>query len=162
EDLGGTLRDVRRYVLRRLAGVDAKMDPERVADEIARGEAEPAAAAPFLLARLLTSQLRDQPIDTDSQDWRPRVAGPGGRGLAGTVESALERDLGGVAIEIDGRPHPGAARELLRALAAAHGSGFPADDVWPAVATALSPSGTVYGRDAAYAALGALGRHVIA
>ncbi|MDY0743312.1 AAA family ATPase [Paucibacter sp. R3-3] len=154
EDPGGTLRDVRRYVLRRLAGVDPKMDPERVADEIARGEAAPAAAAPFLLARLLTSQLRDQPVDTDSQDWRLR--------LAGTVESALERDLGGVVIEIDGRPHPGAARELLRALAAAHGSGFPADDVWPAVATALSPSGTVYGRDAAYAALGALGRHVIA
>jgi tetratricopeptide (TPR) repeat protein len=154
EDLDGTLRDVRRYVVRRLAGLSPKMDPERVADEIARGEAEPAAAAPFLLARLLTSQLRDQPVDTDSPDWRLT--------LASTVESALERDLGGVVIEIDGRPQPGAARELLRALAPAHGSGFPTDDVWPAVATALSPSGTVYGRDAAYAALAALGRHIIA
>jgi len=153
EDPDGTLRDMRRYVLRRLAGVDPKMDAEQVADEIARGGAEPAAAAPFLLARLLTSQLREQAVDTDSPDWRLT--------LASTVESALERDLGGVMIEIDGRPQPGAARELLRALATAHGSGFPADDVWPAVATALSPSGTVYGRDAAYAALAALGRHVI-
>jgi hypothetical protein len=57
--------------------------------------------------------------------------------LSCSIGQAFERDL------LRGRPlrHedialPGAARELLTALSYPYGGGFPADDVWPAVATA--------------------------
>ena len=154
-DLGdeteGTRRDVREYVIRRLEGVDAAMDPVRVADEIATTGG---ATAPFLLARLVTSQLREKPVDTSAEGWQMT--------LSMTVESALERDLQSVVLDIDGKPHPAAAREMLRALAMAHGSGFPADDVWPDVASAISESATHYTRDDAYKTLTALGRHLVA
>ena len=154
-DLGldpDTLEDVRRYVMHRIVGVDPALDPALVADELKHGGAT--SAAPFLLARIITSQVREHPIDTSAEGWRAA--------LATTVENALERDLQSVILVIDGKPHPTAARELLYALSLAHGGGFPADDVWPAVASALSWSGTPYGRADAYAAVAALGRHVVA
>jgi tetratricopeptide (TPR) repeat protein len=152
EDPAATLRDVHAYVMRRLADVAATMDPEDVADELTRPRA--GSSAPFLFARLVTSQLREQPVNTGEADWR--------LALSRSVESALERDLQSVVLTVDGQPQPQAARELLRALALAHGNGFPADDVWPAVATALSWTGMRYGRDHAYAALTALARHIVA
>ena len=151
-DPAATLRDMRNYVIRRLTDVAATMDPEQVADELIRARAD--SSAPFLLARLITSQLLEHPVDTSQPDWRLV--------LSRSVESALERDMQGVVLTIDGQPQPQAARELLRALALSHGSGFPADDVWPAVATALSSSGIRYGREQAYAVLTALGRHIVA
>ena len=152
KDIGGTRQDVRNYVKRRLAGVGGQMNPELVADELASSDASK--TPQFLLARLVTSQLREHPVDTSCEGWR--------LALATTVESALERDLQSLVLTIAGKPHPTAARELIYALALAHGGGFPADDVWPMVATAVSPTGTVYNRDDAYAVLEALGRHLVA
>jgi hypothetical protein len=159
-DLGAdpeaTLDDVHRYVVRRLTGVAPEMDPVLVADEVVRKARGSGATweGPFLLARLITSQLQANPVATAGDGWQAQ--------LATSVETALERDLAGAVLVVGGREHPAAARELLRALSCAQGSGFPADDVWPAVATALSPSGTTYGRDDAYTLLLALGRHVVA
>ncbi len=152
EDIEGTRQDIRSYVKRRLTGAAPAMDPELVAEELASGGGSK--APQFLLARLVTSQLRDHPVDTSSDGWR--------LSLATTVESALERDLQSVVLTIAGKPHPTAAREMIRALTLAHGGGFPADDVWPAVSTAISPTRTVYTRDDAYKVLAAFGRHVIA
>ncbi|MGN6872016.1 MAG: caspase family protein [Solirubrobacteraceae bacterium] len=151
-----TLRDVRLYAIRRLAGVSPVMDAETVADELVSmaREADPAREGPFLLVRLVTSQLRAEPVDTSERGWRGR--------LASSVEDALEADLRRCVLEVGGREHPTAARELMRALACAHGRGMPADDVWPAVASALSPSGTAYTRDDACSLLLALGRHIVA
>ena len=152
QDIEGTRQDIRSYVKRRLTGVAPSMDPELVAEELASGGGSK--APQFLLARLVTSQLREHPVDTSSDGWR--------LALATTVESALERDLQSVVLTIAGKPHPTAAREMISALALAHGGGFPADDIWPAVATAVSPTGTAYTRDDAYAVLAAFGRHLIA
>ncbi len=151
-----TLHDVRRYIVRRLDGVSGDMNPDAVAEEIvtsARAH-DPTTDGPFLLARLITSQLRDVPVDTNRDDWK--------ESLATSVVTALERDLERTVLVIGDRAHPTAARELLRALSCVLGSGFPADDVWPAVATALSASGTIYTRDDAYTLLEVLGRHVVA
>ena len=153
QDVEATRRDVREYVIRRLTGVDASMNPEHVADALAP-ETGRTNTAPFLLARLVTSQLREHPVNTSSADWA--------LALATTVESALERDLQKVVLEIDGQPHPNAAREMLRALTLAHGGGFPADEVWAAVASAISPTATQYGRDHTYAVIQAMNRHIVA
>ena len=150
-DAEGTRSDVREYVKRRLVGVDERMDPEIVAEQFGQ---EQSGLAPFLLARLVTSQLRESPVDTSVPDWEMR--------LASSVESAFERDLQRAVLVIDGNPHPTAARELTRALALAYGAGFPADDVWPEVASAISPTGTVYTRDDVFALLGMLSRQIIA
>ncbi|MBL7253060.1 hypothetical protein [Paractinoplanes lichenicola] len=150
-----TMHDVRRYVVRRLHEISASMDPAQVADEILRTAraADPAREGPFLLARLITSQLRAVPVDTSGRDWQTQ--------LAGSVEAALEADLERTVLTVNGREHPTAARELLRALCCAHGNGLPADDVWPAIVTALSPTGVRYTRDDVYALLLALGRHIV-
>jgi tetratricopeptide (TPR) repeat protein len=153
QDAAATRRDVRDYVVKRLAGVSPAMDPAVVAGELA-GEGGAPTEAPFLLARLITSQLREHPVDTSSEDWRPS--------LSTSVQSALELDLQSVVLAVDGKPVPAAAREMIRALALAHGAGFPADDVWPAVATATSEIGARYSRDNAYTVLTSLGRHIIA
>jgi tetratricopeptide (TPR) repeat protein len=156
KEIEETLRDVHRYVVGRLTGVSATMNPEAVAAEIvtAARAHDPARDGPFLLARLVTSQLRGSPVDTGGEGWHAE--------LATGVEAALERDLDRTVIQIAGRDHATAARELLRALACALGSGFPADDVWPIVATAISATGTTYSRDDVYDLLVALGRHVVA
>ena len=65
----------------------------------------------------------------------------------------MENDLQGTVLTIAGQAHPTAARELLHALTYAYGSGLPADDLWPAIATAISPTGTQYTRNDAYALL---------
>jgi hypothetical protein len=155
QDAEHILRDVHSYAVRRLEGASPTMDAQAVADalvEISRA-AGVAHEGPFLFARLVTSQLRAEPVDTAGDDWRSR--------LASSVETAFEADLSRCVLEIDGYEHPTAARELMLALACAYGRGFPPDDVWPAVATAISPTGAVYGRDSVFALLFALGRHVV-
>lgn len=143
---------VRRYVRGRLAGRDPAMDAGAIAEMLARPGGL-ASSAPFLQAQLITSQLLERPLDTGLPDWPER--------LARTAENALERDLCDTVLVLDGEPQPQAARELLRALAEAQGAGFPADDLWPAVASALSWSGRRYRAEHAYAALAALGRHIV-
>ncbi|MEO1636580.1 MAG: hypothetical protein AAFS04_16030, partial [Cyanobacteria bacterium J06631_9] len=146
---GTTQQDVSRYIMRRLQGVDMQMEPAVVAEALVT---EAAATAPFLLARLVTSQLREHPVNTSLVGWE--------KALATSVEDALEQDLQSVVLTIDGKPHPTAGRELMQALARAYGSGFPIDDVWPDVATAISASQTVYCREDAFAAMVAFGKHI--
>lgn len=150
------LADVRRYVLLRLAEAPPEMDADAIADEVVAlaRSANPAVEGPFLLARLITAQLRADPLDTSVPDWRSS--------LATSVEEAFERDLDSVVLSWGGEIHATAGRELLRALACAHGNGFPPDDVWPAVATALSPTGTSYTRDQVYQVVPLVARYVVA
>ena len=152
QDVEGTRRDIANYVKLRLAGAATVMNPDLVAEELAAGGG--ANAPQFLLARLVTSQLRERPVDTSADGWR--------LALATTVESALERDLQSVVLTIADKPHPTAVREMICALSLAHGGGFPADELWPAVATAISPTSTSYTREDVYEVLTRFGRHLIA
>ncbi|WP_210481742.1 tetratricopeptide repeat protein [Naasia sp. SYSU D00948] len=126
------LVDLREYVIRRLEGVVALMDPAAVAERLVeslQGE------QPFLLARIVTAQLRARPLDTTAAGWE--------RELAGSVEQAFNADLADVRAPTH-RPLPeGAdaaelARALLAALPWAYGAGFP-DDEWITVAAARAP-----------------------
>lgn len=151
-DGGSTRSDIRAYIVRRLEGAHRDMDPRAVADYIAPESGKQEVS--FLFARLITSQLRETPVNTSSISWREVIAD--------SVETALERDMESTLLTIDRREHPTAARELLRALALSYGGGFPPDDVWPTVATAISASGTHYTRDDVYGAIEPLARYLIA
>ena len=154
DDPEETKRCVHAYVMARLEGVDAKMDSQQVADVLAGtgSDAGRDVEAPFLFARLVTEQLRSRPVDTSAKDWADE--------LASSVASALEYDINSAYVEVGGRPHRTAARELLQAVAHSYGSGFPAD-VWSRVASALSGSQTQYSRDNVYGAMDTLARHLI-
>ncbi len=145
--------DVRQYVNKRLADrVVFAMDAAKVGDAIVRLAREQREGL-FLLARVITAQLRAEPIDTSQSDWESR--------LSHSVEAAFERDLSRVPpLPRGDRELPHAARELLTALAWAYGAGFP-DDVWPIVATALSPTATTYQRQDVFWLLGQAGRYVV-
>src|SRR6266508_2286832 len=92
----------------------------------------------FLLARVSTAQLRREPIDTSLPGWEIQ--------LADSVEVAFQHDLARILpLSKDDAELPQAAGELLAALAWGYGAGLP-DDVWPIVATALSPTNVRYGR----------------
>jgi len=149
-----TVADVREYVARRLAGLDSVpdlMDPRRVADHLQRSVADDEGL--FLLARVVTSQLRSAPVATIELGWE--------QALASSVEDAFERDLAKIgAIPRGGVAGPVAARELLTALAWGFGTGMP-DDVWAAFAAALSGTGTAYAVTDVYWVLGAAGRWVV-
>jgi len=90
----------------------------------------PSGEGGFLYARVVTSQLREQPLNSSVPGWEDR--------LAATVTAAFDRDLraltGTGAAEV-------AARHLLMALAWSYGAGLPARDVWPALASALASEG---------------------
>ena len=150
-----TEADVRQYVRRRLALVadgPPVMDRDLVADRILR-LGRVGAEGQFLLARVITSQLLVEPVDTGIPHWE--------RALATSVEAALDRDLGRVGeVSPSGIPGPIAARELLTALAWSYGAGMP-DDVWGATATALSTTHATYSAADAYWALAAGGRYVV-
>ena len=132
------------------------MDVELIAKEVvslAHGEDSNEGA--FLLARLITAQLLERPVETSDPGWRAQ--------LAHTVEDALERDLSqGDPLKKNDEELPQAGRELLTALAYSYGSGFPTDDVWPKVATALSPTGVHYTRQDVFWALKEHGRYITA
>jgi tetratricopeptide (TPR) repeat protein len=160
-DPADTDRDLREYVVSRLRmpdgkPIDERMQSELVADEVLRlTKADGTREGPFLLARIITAQLIANPVDTSVDKWQDS--------LAGTVEEALDQDLDtGRPLKRDEEELPQAGHELLAALAYSYGSGFPADDVWPEVASALSPGGTEYGRLDAFWALGEHGRYVTA
>ena len=128
------------------------MDPTKVGDAIvnlAQAEGEGA----FLLARLVTAHLRDEPLDTSLPQWETR--------LARTVEEAFQRDISRIEPLVrNGATVPQAAPELLEALAWAYGAGFP-DDLWPLAATALSRTGFTYEREDVYWILGQAERYII-
>ncbi len=157
-DLGGaeyaeeTDQAISEYVARRLTGVDTHMDPAKVANAIL-ALSQPQKDGAFLLARVLTTQLRDEPIDTSAVRWQDA--------LSDSVEAAFDRDLGRIpALAKGDRLLPEAARELLAALSWAYGSGMP-DDVWSIAATALSPAQTGYDRSDVYWLLGQVGRYIV-
>jgi tetratricopeptide (TPR) repeat protein len=157
-----TDKDVHDYVVARLTDRDGRliaeaMDPTLVAEEVVRlARADSGALeGSFLLARILTSQLMEQPLDTAVTGWQAP--------LSASVEEAFERDVAvGRPLVKDEEALPQAGRELLSALAYSYGPGFPADDVWPAVASALSGTTTSYDRLDVFWALGEHGRYVTA
>ncbi|MGI8776829.1 MAG: hypothetical protein ACR2LJ_05455 [Acidimicrobiales bacterium] len=98
------------------------MDPTLVADQIVR-LARANDEGVFLLARVITSQLRADPVDTHARGWETA--------LATSVESALARDLGRIsAAAPNGTAGPIAARELLAALPWGYGTGLPDEPAW--------------------------------
>jgi tetratricopeptide (TPR) repeat protein len=147
-----TQQDLAAYVARRLAGVSTAMDPETVAGEILRLVRRQEEGG-FLLARLITARLRQQPLDTAVPNWQ--------RQLAGSVAEALDQELETLPALMRGEQRlPQAARELLAALAWAYGQGFPVQE-WALAATALSPTGTTYGREDVFWLLGQASRWVV-
>ena len=76
--------DRRAYIAGRLAGVDPRMDADAVADHLA-GQVSMPGSGPFLLARLVTDQLRASPVDTFAPGWQERVSH--------SIEEAFDADL---------------------------------------------------------------------
>jgi tetratricopeptide (TPR) repeat protein len=148
-----TAADVRSYVTKRLAGSgESTMDAALVGGEVVR-IARQQGEGLFLLARMVTAQLRGEPVDTTASGWEDQ--------LAHSVKDALARDLDRIPpLQRDGHQLPHAARELLSALAWGYGAGIP-DDVWPVIATALSSTNTHYQREDVYWVLGQAGRYII-
>ena len=145
--------DVHDYVIRRLQDVDAPaMDGGQIAEAVLAlpsGEKE----GRFLLARVITAQLRTSPVDTTRPGWQ--------RQLATSVQDAFDRDLAGLPARTRGENHlPAAGFDLLAALAWAQGGGLP-DDIWPLVATAISATSASYTRDDVFWALAHAGRYII-
>jgi tetratricopeptide (TPR) repeat protein len=147
-----TQRDLATYGARRLAGVSTAMDPDAVAAEILRLVRRQEEGG-FLLARLITARLRQQPLDTAAPNLQ--------RQLAGSVAETLDQELEALPVLMRGQERlPQAARELLAALAWAYGQGFPVQE-WALAATALSPTGTAYGRQEVFWLLGQASRWVV-
>ncbi|MGW5398774.1 hypothetical protein [Streptomyces sp. NPDC003952] len=152
---------LREYVVRRLTGIaDDTMDPHRVADHLLADGAD-AGHTPFLLARLLTDELAEHPVDTRTPDWSGR--------LARTVAEAVEADLS--RLPADAWPQPTGtaadhARVLLTVLGAALGNGFPQEE-WLSVASyaareeGLLAEGEQYTAEDIDRLLDSLGRYVI-
>lgn len=96
-----TQHDVAAYVRKRLADYDsAHMDAGKVATAILRLSrlSDQAQEGAFLLAQVITSQLRATPINTTVPDWE--------RALSRSLEDAFNRDLAKV-------DDPTGVRELL-------------------------------------------------
>jgi tetratricopeptide (TPR) repeat protein len=139
-----TQRDLATYGARRLAGVSTAIILRLVRRQEEGG---------FLLARLITARLRQQPLDTAVPNWQ--------RQLAGSVAQALDQELEALPTLMRGQERlPQAAREMLAALAWAYGQGFPVQE-WALAATALSPTGTTYGRQEVFWLLGQASRWVV-
>ena len=92
-----TIANVRDYVHRRLSGISPVMDPSLVADYIV-GLPAGRNQGLFLLARVITTQLRVDPVDTTDIGWELL--------LAVSVEQAFDRDLA----RVDSPPRPAANR----------------------------------------------------
>ncbi|EOD67223.1 tetratricopeptide repeat protein [Amycolatopsis vancoresmycina] len=140
------------YVRKRLAGVADGMDASAVAAHLA-GEAL-AADQPFLLARIITDQLRATPVSTGTPQWREHIAH--------SIEDAFDADLALVEPPQSGSPDRAAARELARtmltALTWAVGAGFPEQE-WLTVASSLA--GRELSRDDVSWVVDQLGRYVV-
>ena len=131
----GTAEDIERYVASRLRSAGRAELVERVAPVL--GEMAAAGQGGFLYARLVVAQILRQVVDVCVERWEQQ--------LPTTIPGALDHELAsGVALVRDGAELPGAARDLLRALAWGLGRGIPGRGVWEAAATALSPDGVQY------------------
>ncbi len=146
--------DVRDYIAARLAGVDPLMDPDAVAAHLA-GQASMTGSEPFLLARLVTDQLRASPVDTSRSGWEQQVSD--------SIEEAFDTDLARVrppqtASAAPGRSPEDTARALLAALTRGLGAGLPEEE-WLACSNAVTGRG--FGRDDLSWVLDELGRYII-
>jgi hypothetical protein len=131
-------KDMRAYIIDRLTGVSAAMDPAAVATHL------PATAgSPFLLARMVTDHLRTSPIDTFRSGWHGRVSR--------SVEDAFDTDLRQMSADET-------ARILLTALAWGLGAGFPEEE-WLVCANAIG--GGRFGSADVSRVLGELGRYIV-
>ncbi|WP_394620617.1 tetratricopeptide repeat protein [Lentzea sp. JNUCC 0626] len=141
------------YVRERLTGVHTDMDSSVMAEHLT-GEALAAADRPFLLARVITDQLRARPVSTLLPQWQDLISH--------SIEDAFDADLARV------EPQPGrdsgasaareVARAMLTALTWALGAGFPEQE-WLTVASVLAD--TEVGRDDVSWVLDQLGRYVV-
>jgi tetratricopeptide (TPR) repeat protein len=142
------------YITERLETVDPGMDAHAVARYLT-GETSMTEGCPFLLARLVTDQLRASPVGTTAEGWSEAISK--------SVEEALNADLArtepppGRPQDDDGRE--GLARVLLAALTWGYGAGFPEDE-WLATTNALTSDDRV-GRDDVLWILGQLGRYIV-
>ncbi|CAN5276425.1 hypothetical protein BH18ACT9_BH18ACT9_20750 [soil metagenome] len=128
-----TADEIEQYVARRLHAGGRGDLVERVAPVLAGRATE---CGGFLYAWITTSQILRQIIDVDAPDWQEQ--------FATTVGGALEHEFSvGATLTRDGVEIPGAAADLLRALAWNLGRGMPRP-VWKAAATALSTNGVEY------------------
>lgn len=91
----------------------------------------------FMIARLLTRLLKDNPVELNRHEWT-QVLSNGIQRTTATIAKEIKPWVG-----TSGAKNTLAAKELLEALPWAKGAGFP-DDIWPVVATALSGSGSIY------------------
>ena len=148
-----TERDLRRYVEKRLANAAGpSMDVAKVASMMLELSGAQNAGA-FLLAQVITTQLRGVPVDTSRRTWE--------KALASSIEQRVERFVGDAPpLNRNELSLPQAARELLEALAWAKGPGMP-DDIWPLAATALSATKTTYERSDVFWLLGRTERYVL-
>ncbi|MDQ3151945.1 MAG: tetratricopeptide repeat protein [Actinomycetota bacterium] len=130
----GTAADIERYLASRLRSAGRADLVARMAPMLAERAA--AEQGGFLYARLVVAQVLRQVVDVGAERWEQQ--------LPTTITGALEHDLAhGVGLVRDGVKLPGAARDLLRALAWGLGRGIP-EGMWEATATALSPDGVAY------------------
>jgi tetratricopeptide (TPR) repeat protein len=146
--------DMRAYIAGRLAGVDPWMDPDAVAGQLA-GETSMTGGSPFLLARLVTDQLRSAPVDTSQPGWKEQVSH--------SVEDAFDADLARVRapdrLEMaTARPPAESARVLLAGLTWGLGAGLPEEE-WLACAN-VGGGGGLGGEDVSWV-LDELGRYII-
>ena len=142
------------YITERLGAVDPSMDAQVVARYLT-GAISMTYGRPFLLARLVTDQLRASPVDTTAEGWE--------QAISRSVEGALDADLARTEPP-PGRPqedggHEALARVLLTALTWGYGAGFPEDE-WLATTNALV-SDAIVGRDDISWVLGQLGRYIV-
>src|SRR5262249_14812297 len=129
-----TAVDLRDYVIARLSGVDVRMAPAAVADQVAAVGREVFGGRPFLLARLVTDQLRASPVDTSEDGGQRRVAAP--------MEDAFAAAPARTAPPTHRPPTAGPdhvvlARTLLAALAWGYGAGLPEQE-WLVIANATA------------------------
>lgn len=139
-----------RYIHRRLDDVCDALDPTAVAAQVIAAEE----TSPFLLARIVTDQLRTHPIDTSAPGWKEE--------LALSLGSALDIDLARITSPgralVDGDDPVALARGLLTALTWGLGAGFPEPE-WVTVASATT--GIEIGREHISWVLDELGRYVV-
>lgn len=148
----GTAEDIAGYVRRRLERGGLPAD---VCDASARAVAERAAAddGGFLFARIVTRSLIGRAAELVPGE-PPALPESVGDAFAEELARGPERVREGAVL-------PGAARDLLTALAWGVGRGMPARGVWESAAAALGGPGTVYGPEDVDWLLGAYGAFVV-
>jgi tetratricopeptide (TPR) repeat protein len=139
------------YITLRLAGRSEAMDPAAVATYFL-SQTNAVQGEPFLLARLMTDEVRLDPLDTGADDWRHRVST--------SVRHAFLADVKAIDPSGPTADAAGAAETLLTALTWAFGAGFPEEE-WLSTARAIDSGGHTFTRDDLSWVLNWLGRYVV-